>query len=171
MLEQQFGWKGILVEPATVWHAQLKHNRQHSIIETLCVWTDSGHKIMFNETEDPYLSTIHAYSNNDHHAKARKKGKLYEVTTIALVDLFKKYNAPECIDYLSIDTEGSDLDILEAYFQDNKYYKIKIITCHHNFTDNQDEIYELLTSHGYIRKWEAISAWDDFYVLEDEARS
>lgn len=168
MLEQNFGWKGILAEPALVWHQQLKINRPNSQIETLCVWRETGAKLTFNQTNIPEFSTINEHSSNDQHKNSRINGKKYEVYTISLLDLLKKHNAPQLIDYLSIDTEGSELEILEAFFRDNNYYKIKIITCEHNLTPNRNKIYELLTKHGYQRKYEFVSAWDDFYVLVEE---
>jgi FkbM family methyltransferase len=166
MLERDFGWNGILAEPAKIWHDQLKANRPNSIIETLCIWKDSGSKLTFNQTNDNELSTIDKYSDHDMHEKARKNGEKYDVVTISLLDLFKKHNAPQVIDYLSIDTEGSEFEILEAFFRDNDYYEIKIITCEHNFTPNREKIFELLKKYGYQRKYQVISAFDDFYVLQ-----
>ena len=43
---------------------------------------------------------------------SRTKGIKYEVETISLEDFLEKYNAPNIIDYLSIDTEGSEYEIL-----------------------------------------------------------
>lgn len=168
MLEQNFGWRGILAEPANCWHEKLKNNRPLSKIETACVWKDSGSKLTFNQTDSPELSTVDQYSDHDAHANFRKEGNSkYEVETISLLDLLKKYDAPQLVDYLSIDTEGSELEILEAFFKENNYYKIKIITCEHNYTPNREKIYELLTKHGYQRVYKLASKWDDFFILQD----
>ena len=69
--------------------------------------------LTFNEVGE--LATIDDFSNSDLHAKARVNGKKYKVKTISLEDLLDKYNAPKIIDYLSIDTEGSELDILSSF--------------------------------------------------------
>src|SRR5262245_31004510 len=41
ILERDFGWKGILSEPARGWHNALKANRK-SVIDTRCVWSETG---------------------------------------------------------------------------------------------------------------------------------
>ena len=61
------------------------------------------------------------------------------------LDYFKKlkkvgFNVKN-IDYLSIDTEGSEYEILKAF--DFKKYKISIITCEHNFSKDRDKIFNL----------------------------
>ena len=80
------------------------------------------------------------------------------------MDLLRKYDAPYRIDYLSIDTEGSEYEILKAF--DFNAYRISIITCEHNFTDDRQKIYDLLTSQGYKRRYQDLSSVDDWYVLQ-----
>jgi FkbM family methyltransferase len=166
LLETKFNWKGILAEPAKIWHKELKINRKVDI-ETDCVWKTSGDKLIFNEVnDDKYngeLSTIDVFSDSDGHSKHRKLGKKYEVKTISLADLLTKYNAPKQIDFLSIDTEGSEFEILSAF--DFSSYDIKVITCEHNFTPMRQKLYELLTKNGYERKFSEYSLFDDWYVL------
>ena len=55
ILEKDFGWRGILVEPAKCWHKDLRNNR-NSHIETNCVWRDSESVVTFNEVEFSGLS-------------------------------------------------------------------------------------------------------------------
>lgn len=105
---------------------------------------------------------INIFSDVDNHAKLRDNGKKYKVKTISLNDLLEKYNAPYNIDYLSIDTEGSEFDILSAF--NFEKYSIKIITCEHNFTASRDKVYQLLKANGYQRINEKISKWDDWYI-------
>ena len=162
LLETELSWKGILAEPARVWEEQLKTNRPNSSIETLCVWSDSNSSLTFNETDNPDFSTIDSFSYKDGHRDTRLVGKRYEVQTISLNDLLIKHRAPNHIDYLSIDTEGSEYEILKA-FSFNEF-NIGIITVEHNNTPQRELIYNLLTSHGYKRKYENISRFDDWYV-------
>ncbi len=164
LLEKRFGWSGILAEPDQKFHACLKKNRTANI-ETNCVWKTTGTTLTFNETKQIGLSTLDQFSNSDKHKKSRKNGSLYEVLTISLSDMLEKYNAPHMMDYLSIDTEGSELDILQSLnFQ---RYRFKIITCEHNNTSNREKIYALLTKQGYTRILTSHSQFDDWYVLPD----
>ncbi|PLX99399.1 MAG: methyltransferase [Desulfuromonas sp.] len=161
LLEKEFQWDGIVAEPARKWHAELNSNRSCKV-ETKCVWSKSGEVIKFNETEIGEFSTIDNYSSGDMHSESRKSGVRYDVETISFLDMLETYNAPSEIDYLSIDTEGSEYEILENF--DFNRYQFRVITCEHNYTKDRDKIYELLTSNGYKRKFEALSQFDDWYV-------
>jgi FkbM family methyltransferase len=169
MLEQEFQWRGILAEPAKMWTEQLKENRPNAMIETLCVWEETGAQLDFLEAEIGGLSTIENYVDHDANAARRTPRLKYTVNTISLFDLLEKHQAPEEIDYLSIDTEGSEFKILSSFLEDNanqnNKYKIRLITCEHNFTENREKIYQLLTKNGYIRKYNDVSWVDDWYVL------
>lgn len=162
LLEKQFGWKGILAEPARTWHSELKRNRPQSTIDTRCVWRTSGDLIVFAESPVPELSSIDDIQNQDEHIHARKTSKLYKVPTVSLQNLLELNNAPYEIDYLSIDTEGSEFEILSSF--DFSKFNIKIISCEHNFTENREKIYDLLSRTGYKRVMEQVSLFDDWYV-------
>lgn len=161
LLEDKYEWKGILAEPAKVWAERLKANR-NCFIDTRCVWSKSGEQVTFHETAYAELSTIDLFSTSDYHAEKRKYPKTYSVETVSLNDLLKFYNAPPVIDYLSIDTEGSEFDILSAF--DFEKYRIEIITVEHNFSPKRDDIFELLTHNDYVRVFESISLFDDWYI-------
>lgn len=161
LLENRFSWTGILAEPAKIWHEELKLNRS-AIIDHDCVWSTSGESVSLNIVEEAEFSTIEAFSSRDRHASKRQAGIRYEVNTVSLFDLLRRHNAPAEIDYLSIDTEGSEFAILSAF--DFASYDISIITCEHNFTNDRKAIFDLLSSHGYERKFTGLSKWDDWYV-------
>jgi FkbM family methyltransferase len=161
LLEKEFGWNGILAEPARCWHSALKNNR-NCHIESRCVWSSSGSVLTFSEAEWAELSTVSTFKSSDHHKKSREHSHTYNVETISLLDLLKFYNAPQAIDYLSIDTEGSEFEILSAF--DFEKYHFGFISCEHNFTPAREQILQLLTSHGYKRKYEDVSNFDDWYV-------
>ena len=161
LLEKNYDWQGILAEPCRIWHESLFENRKVAI-ETKCVWKESNQKLLFNQTNYAELSTIDDFSAKDSHAQYRQGGLIYEVETISLNDLLAKYNAPYQIDYLSIDTEGSELDILENFNWDR--YSFEAITVEHNYTINREKIYRLLENKGYKRKFVEFSLFDDWYV-------
>ena len=161
LMEKEFAWSGILAEPAKCWHKDLKKNRSANI-ENNCVLKDSQSTLKFNEVDTAELSTINTYSESDVHKEVRKHGKKYDVKTISLNDLLSKYNAPKQIDYLSIDTEGSEYAILSNF--DFTKHSFQVITCEHNFTPMREQIYSLLSKNGYIRKYQKLSKFDDWYV-------
>lgn len=161
LLETSWGWSGILAEPARGWHEDLKKNRRCQI-ETRCVWSKTGEQLEFNEVAEGELSTISQFSGSDGHSAARKQGQQYAVDTISLNDLLEKHNAPFDIDYMSVDTEGSEYSILSHF--DFSRHNIRLITVEHNFTDDREKIYVLLCSKGYKRIFEGFSQWDDWYV-------
>lgn len=163
LLEKEFGWRGILAEPARIWKRELLENR-NGPIEDNCVWSKSDCEIKFLESSSPELSTITNFKSLDLNKKIRKTAKTYSVRTISLNDLLSKHGAPDYIDYLSIDTEGSEYEILKEL--DFSKYSIGVITCEHNFTTNRELIFELLTSHSYRRVLTNLSNFDDWYVKD-----
>ena len=162
LLEREFGWRGILAEPGKCWHDKLVANRR-AAIETRCVWRDSGSIMSFKEVEQLVgLATLDSFSSVDSHEGGRQAGRTYDVETISLNDLLERHTAPAQMDYLSIDTEGSELDILSHF--DFEKYRFQVITCEHNLTPAREDLYELLTARGYVRKYEEVSKVDDWYV-------
>ena len=162
LLEERFGWNGILAEPARIWRDELTSNRRCHIVFD-CVWSRSGETVLFNEVDRPEFSTVERYSDQDLHGALRRRGTTYPVQTISLLDLLDQHGAPKHIDYLSIDTEGSEYSILSAF--DFDAYRFSIITCEHNYTSNRGRVEALLTSHGYERRLAELSHHDDWYVF------
>lgn len=164
LLESEFEWDGILAEPARIWHESLR-TRRRAHFSTKCVWSHSGETLRFNQTDVAGLSTIASFSEGDIWAAERLNGCEYEVETISLNDLLASAGAPDRMDYLSIDTEGSELRILEAF--DFSRYRFAVITCEHNFTPAREPIAELLARHGYVRTHQNLSQFDDWYIHRD----
>jgi FkbM family methyltransferase len=164
LLEEDFNWTGILAEPAISWREELIKNRPTARLDFRGVWRESGASITFLESAEPELSTIESFRKADLHAKSRKRRKdTYQVKTISLLDLLIEHQAPKIIDYLSIDTEGSEYEILSTFDFDK--FTFSIITVEHNFTSNREEIFTLLSENGYERRLSDISSFDDWYVF------
>jgi FkbM family methyltransferase len=163
-LEKEMGWSGILAEPNPFWHRDLAASR-NAHIEHKCVSSESGKMVSFITTNDvdPELSGIADFADGDHWAETRDRGTRIQVETISLDDLLDKYDAPASIDYMSIDTEGSELDILSSY---SFRHQFQVLSVESN-PRNEAALCELLTNKGYARVFETFSQWDSWYVAKE----
>jgi FkbM family methyltransferase len=161
-LETNFGWTGICAEPARVWHAELRANRPGARIETDCVWSRTGDTLSFIESRSRELSTLQAFGESDGHARRRRNGVTYDVKTVSLNDMLARHNAPQGLDFLSMDTEGSELAILQTF--DLARHMPKIAAIEHNYTPKRNDIFALMTAAGYRRVLEEVSLFDDWYI-------
>ncbi|MBT7908736.1 MAG: hypothetical protein HN582_14785, partial [Marinovum sp.] len=58
MLEQKFGWTGVLAEPSPQWHSKLFENRPNTTILTDCIYSETGKKLDFFVSDKGVLSTL-----------------------------------------------------------------------------------------------------------------
>ena len=164
LLEKHFGWNGIVSEPAKIYHKDLIINRS-CVVDTRCVTRSSGNLLDFEECTNGILSTLREYREGDAHKRTRRRKSLYKVVSVSLNDLLKENNAPREIDFLSIDTEGSEYEILKSFFPSN--YDIAVFVVEHNFTKNRELIHRLMNENNYKRLFEDISYVDDWYVKSE----
>ena len=171
MLENSLFWKGALSEPSEQWHDALKKNRENSKIITKCIWKESGKKLDFFMSDNGPYSTINDFIDNDkismpkNNELRKKKGKIISVETISLNKVIKEYFNDNCPSYISIDTEGSELEILVSFNMDK--YRPKLFTIEHNYTENESKIDEFLTSNNYVRIFRKLTAFDAWYVASE----
>mgnify|MGYP001170407793 CR=1 FL=1 len=161
LLEKKYGWDGILSEPSPGWKENLEANRSCKK-DYRCVYSESGKTVNFYQTTEKEYSTISNFSNSDKHQSKRRSFIQYEIATITLNDLLKEHNAPLEMDYLSIDTEGSEYAILEHL--DFKKYSFKVITVEHNNTVNKTLIDKLLEKNGYKKQLEDLSQFESWFT-------
>jgi FkbM family methyltransferase len=161
LLEHAYGWTGVLAEPNPAFHDALARNRKCTV-SMKCIGGQSGDQVVFNKTKDPHLSAIDSYSSEDLHAAKRADGMRVSMETQSLEGLLRDARAPSIIDYLSVDTEGSEFDILSGF--DFRNYDVRLITVEHNYTPRRQEIYNLLVRNGFRRRFEHLSDFDDWYV-------
>jgi len=163
LLEKKLGWQGVVAEPLPNWHERLRKNRSCHI-DTRCVYSKSNETVLFRNTyEHPELAGVEKNLQQDNNSGFRRTFSTIEVPTVSLMDLLATYKAPNSIDYLSVDTEGSELEILSAF--DFSAYKIALVTVEHNFIDDQrNALKNLLQRNGFVRVLESISRWDDWYL-------
>lgn len=123
LFEKTLNWKGIVVEPNPVWKDNLFLHRCCNI-STEAISNERGTST-FECREIPAFSGLKSSVNE---ARASDIIGEFDVNTITLCDLFDKFNAPEEIDWVSIDTEGAELVIMEKFFLENTKYKINLLS-------------------------------------------
>ena len=165
VLEKNYGWTGILVEP-THKFTQLIKNRTAHCAQTVVSWKESSLFIV----EIPGLAYIKDNPDNtlrsmtieaDSLEEARKKvineippdlrGKVREdqivfkhIISTPFEQVLRKYNAPTTIDYFSLDVEGYEYEIMKGFPFDR--YKVLAM----NIERPNDKLQSLLIDNKYI---------------------
>lgn len=149
LLEKYYDWKGICVEPIPQRYDELIINRPNSHCCNNAVYSKSNIYVIFDIANNNDLFSGIS-SNIDCHTNVVNENKTQIlIKSISLNDLLKKYNAPDFIDYLSLDTEGSELEILKTV--NFGKYKFGLIDVEHNYVEpRRSQIRDLLLSNGYI---------------------
>ena len=160
LLETEYKWKGICCEPIPDRFEELVINRPNSVCYNQAVYSESGLSLLFDIANNFDLLSgisehIDAYKLN---VDANKT--CIEVQTISLLDVLDNANAPTFIEYMSLDTEGTELEIIKKF--DFEKYTFGLIDIEHNYIEpRRSEINNLLLSKGYV--YEGENKWDDMY--------
>jgi len=163
-MEKSFSWDGLLIEPIKDYFQELKNNRNVMCMNyALSSKIDNSVDFLITDSKD--LSTLKGYEDSDYHLENRQNHKLTKVNTTTLNNLLMELSFPKDIDFLSLDTEGSELEILNTI--NFEKYKIKIICVEHNFNINRENIYKFLHDKNYKRIDIPIIDIDDFYILNN----
>jgi FkbM family methyltransferase len=161
-LEKEMDWSGIIAEANPAFTKSIRENRSCYVCDK-CVFSRSGEQIGFLPTQRAEFSRIASIVPDDvHERRGARLAPEILVPTISLNDLLLEAEAPRHIDYMSVDTEGSEFDILAAFDFDR--WNIKLISVEHNCTAAREKIFGLLAAHGYTRKWPELSFFDDWYL-------
>ena len=164
LLEDRFGWSGLLAEPNPDMVAPLRCSRT-AVVDDRCVWDVTGDTVDLLLTGDAELSTVADHAERDLHTEARlaTSVRTVSVLTVSLNDLLDEYDAPQVIDFMSVDTEGTELRILQAF--DFSKRKPRLLAVEHNRRDDERRLDSLMFANGYERRFSSMSDWDAWYRL------
>tara|TARA_R110001583_G_scaffold170200_1_gene323558 strand:+ start:22 stop:645 length:624 start_codon:yes stop_codon:yes gene_type:complete len=166
ILEKEYNWSGICAEcnPQTI--PSLIQNRNCEI-ETRALFNRNNLNVPFYSGEDPTLAQIfYTESVTD-----EKTGKIlypqHVVKTVDINTMLEEHNAPTDIDYISIDTEGSELFIVTVF--DFAKYNVNYWTIEVNeeepyHTEALKYLRRFFYYHGYeseMRKWD-LFVWKQY---------
>jgi FkbM family methyltransferase len=158
------GWNGINIEPNTVFFDQLKAERprDHNVCAAI---SKSAESISFHEVVGTGLSTCDPSQAQVAHSKGYQVRR-YDVPTARLSTILNEV-APTHIDFLKIDVEGLEQEVLAT--NDWKQYRPSVILLEATFPESpvrrQTEIRQFLEGHGY--HWRYFDGLNDFYVASE----
>lgn len=156
LLEAKYNWQGICVEANPVTFAKLKNNRRAKCLN-ICLDREEG-EVDF-ALRDVY-GGITGLDNND---KNIGNSEIIRLKTIPIMKMLSDHNAPNIIDYLSIDVEGAEERILADF--DFKKYKFRCITIERP----SELLRNLLTSNDYVQI-KRIPGLDVYYIHRDHQK-
>jgi FkbM family methyltransferase len=163
VLEREFGWTGILAEPNQEMATSLRANRTAQI-DMRCVWSTSGANVRLLVTDDPEFATVDDRVTEDMHLSIRQESsRRLSVETVSLDDLLDCHGAPTVIDYLSVDTEGTELELLTGF--DWSRRDIRFVSVEHNHRADEEALDRLMLSNNYERRFKNFSGFDAWYRL------
>jgi FkbM family methyltransferase len=162
MLEKNFGWRGLLAEPNPAYQESIRLERS-AVLDSRAVYSSSGQHLDFSAFGvGGELSGL----TQDLRPRAdAAEGQTIKVETVSLMDLLDEHKAPRVIDYISVDTEGSELEILKTL--DTSRYVPLTLTVEHNFDGPRiSALKALLEPMGYRQVLPEFSRFDIWFVHE-----
>jgi hypothetical protein len=138
-LEKELGWNGICIEAGKNNFLQLIKNRGCLCLNN-AMWSREC-ELLFKEDWT-----------------VGKVGEGEITQAISFKSLFREWDIPLLIDYISLDIEGAEYEALRN-FPFGKY-KVRIWTIEHNCVPElRDKIRSLMTDHGYTMIEKAFEDW------------
>ena len=142
-LEKEYSWNGLCVEPNQELYKKLILNRN-------CYTTN---ELLYSEDNlEMDFTNYNLLGGIETHLREKIQNKNIKTTkkkTVTLNKVLEKINAPNIIDYFSLDTEGSEYEILKGI--DLNKYKINYLSVEINKDyEKYNLIKELLQKNNYI---------------------
>lgn len=154
------GWRGILIEPQPDLAEELAKVRQAKVFAVACSSPkNAGRRLQF------YLAGPMSALDREKMAPGAMPDAVIEIEIRTLDDILAEVRAPEPIDFLSIDTEGHEIDVLGGF--DVKRWRPRLILVEDHIGNLKT--HRFLKSIGYklIRR----TGFNGWYVPENSAVS
>jgi hypothetical protein len=146
VLEREFGWHGICVEPVDRYFDVLATGRRSCAKDNRCLADRTGDLVEFlSYPKDFARSGMRSVNTNGPWAERNHAdGVTTMKQTVTLADLLDQHRAPNIVHYLCLDVEGAEQLILGSFDFDGKH-RLLAISVEGSKCD------DLLRSHGYVQ--------------------
>jgi FkbM family methyltransferase len=164
-LQSQFDWEGIIFEPNPEFSLLQKQIRSAPGVEILkLAVTPTKQDFMNYKSDGEYSGDPDNFPGELHSErnKSRKKILTERVPATTLREVLETRGITK-VDYISLDIEGGELDILKSFPFD--VCSVHLITVEHNFRrDDMLKIDKFLEEKNFRRSLNSETEWDSFYV-------
>jgi FkbM family methyltransferase len=152
------GWNGLLIEPNPILALKLQKERRATVKQVACSEVEGALSIYI-----PAGASGLAHVINGSEIGISEQGETVDVRAIRLTDLLEQIGFPVNIDYLSIDVEGHEVNVLKGL--DLSCFHFQTITIEHNYSREAIDYFDAyFGTFGYQRVFSRLSAFDAWYV-------
>ena len=153
---EQRGWTGVLVEPQPDLAARLRRERRAKVYAVACSSPQNAGK-----TLTLYLAGIQSSLKADFYAAGMQRAGSAEVPVMTLDQVLEDAGAPARLDFVSIDVEGHDIEVLDGF--DLARWRPRLLLIEDVVQDLR--LHRTLTRRGY--RWFRRTGINSWYVPTD----
>ncbi len=161
------GWSGINVEPLSTYVTELRQERPRDITVEAVAGAVPGRRTFYIVDADPDLSTLDVERQGELSADGEQTTP-YEVEVVTLDHLLEEAN-PTTIDFLKIDVEGAEREVLEGL--DLARWRPRVLVVESTAPNAQVPTHQLwedlVTGRGY--RYASFDGINRYYVPEEES--
>ena len=153
LLERLLNWSGVLLDPIPRHFEEMNINRN-------CVSIHAA----ITASKKEFVKILESPASNLSKPVSERSitDKTHNVPAFTLSEIIDKYFPTKSLDFLSIDVEGEDLEILASI--DFSKYEIKSICVEHNNRIGPDEFLKYMEESGYALVWNEYSGNDFWFI-------
>jgi len=166
VLDRYLEWSGVRIEPNPEFAALHRADLSGGVtfFEVVASGDTDGWCDLILAEE---LSVVSHQAPKDGYARERQQSEArngsIRVRTRPISDLLFEASSPSRVEYLSIDTEGSELELLMAFPFD--VIEVQFLTVEHNHNKSaQRQQCEFLFDKGFQQVFEPFTAWESWFV-------
>lgn len=178
VLEKTLKWNGISIN-GNKYHCDIIKNKQNRMnVENVALWNHNGkvdfylskigslskkHKAHNKTLQDlSYANSVVGYEHSKFTKELRKQSEIVQLNCLTLESVLNKHNAPKTIDYVGLDIEGSEYEVLRVF----PFEKYKILTMS---IEGSESFQSFLESKNFVRVVNPYcpKPWEHHYVNQD----
>ena len=162
---EQAGWSGVCIEAHPDYISPLRRNRPNAVVVHAAVGDEDKETVSFYANSRGSFSTLDPSLENEF----RKYGKYFtgweikQVRLCTLNTILSQAHAPVPIDIVSVDIEGTEINVLQGFDIDKYRPRVLVIEALDNLRERELDVH--MTRTGYIRARKLSS--NIFYCREE----